>query len=77
MPRLRRNYAIELPVMGDFLEQIEQKLDSAVYDRAEPSLEPALSEARRHVGRARAFVGELCWLTEEEHSGMPEADHGD
>ena len=73
MPKLRKDYREHLPIIGDLLEDMETKLDSRVFDNAEPSLEPALGEARKAIGRARAFVGELDWLAETEHGSI---EHG-
>lgn len=59
--KLRSDYREHLAVMVDLLADMEERLDSPVFDRAD--LEPALSEARKAVGRAKAFVSEIHWTT--------------
>lgn len=66
--RLKKRQREQLPVMVDLVAEIERQLDSVAFDAAEPSLEPAIGEARHHAGRLKAFLSELQFLSESEHS---------
>lgn len=66
MLRIRKKNREQLPVMLDFLEQIEKELESSAFDK--PELWPAIYEARQHVARSKAWLSELNYLAFETHA---------
>lgn len=53
----------ELPVMADFAAHIESVLDSKRFDD-DISLALTVGEARKHAGKLKAWLAELCFLVE-------------
>lgn len=66
MLRVRKKNREQLPVMLDFVEQVEKELESSAFDKQE--LWPAIYEARQHAAKLRGWVSELNYLVFDDQA---------